>query len=363
MTYGIIAKNTDNDILIDSEFAHYHFAGKATLFNSTRIPAMSGGTSTAHSPSGPTGLAGTQVNGNIFKYSLSARANSNSPPPMCFIKPISTGSNAPYASVILTTRIGTNWEMWVIQTYGHSAPTLYCFLPLNEMSYAAATSSDDYGIQTFNSSNNRTYDSRILPLKVVGGNNASSPSMANTGGSSAYTINLSVNVAPLSFATGVVGADNTVPASDMMYYCPSIAHSCSEWQAASDGEGFQSQGYNSFFYAWSRADLWWCFYRSAFRINSGFYFQSSYSIYASGHAWDTDENKSGLLSAILAAALAFATFGASLPFFIIAVGGTALTAAFASSGTPAGFYYPYKNDSRNTANSNPFMISRASYYD
>ena len=363
MAYGIIAKNDSGDVLIDSDFEHYHFAGKGVLFASTRVPPMSGGTSTAHSPSGPTGLGATQVNGNIFKYSLAARANTNSPAPMCFIKPISIGTNAPYASIVLITRSGTNWEMWVIQTYGHSAPTLYCFLPLSEMSIAAANSSDTHGVETFDSSGNSTYDSRVLPLKVVGGGYATAPSMANTGGSSAYTINLSVNVTPLVFGTGVVGADSTVPSSDMIYYCPSIAHSCSEWQAASDGEGFQAQGYSSFFYAWSRADLWWCFYRSAFRITSGYHFQSSYSIYASGHAWDTDENTSGILVAVLAAALAFVTWGASIPFFATAIGGVALTSAFTAAGVPSGFYYPYKNDSRNAAAANPFMISRASYYD
>jgi len=363
MTYGIIAKNDSGNVMIDSDFEHYHFAGKATLFQSTRVPPLSAGTNTAHSPSTPTGLAPTQINSNIFKYVLTARASTNSAAPMCFIKPITTGSNAPYASIVLVEKSGTSWHIWVMQTYGYSSPSLYCFLPLNEMSASSAYATDTHGIQAFNNSGAVTYDSRILPLKIVGGGNAAAPSLAHTGASSAYNVNLSVNVTPLNYATGVSGADSTVPASDMMYYCPSIAHSCQEHQAASSGEGFQAQGYNSFFYAWSRADLWWCFYRSAFRINTGFYFQSSYSIYASGHVWDTDENTSGILGAILAAALAFATFGATLPFFALAIGSVALAASFANTGIPSGYYYPYKNDSRNSGENNPFMISRASYYD
>jgi len=358
MAYGISAKNDSGEVIIDSAFEHYHFAGKAGLFSTTRVPALSGGTDTQHSPSSPTGLNGSQVNGHIFKYSLVARANSNSPAPMCFIKPSSTGSSAPYAAIVLVERYGVNWHIWILQTYGYTAPQVYCFLPLKEMTASAAASSDVYGLKTYNSAGDVTFNSSIRPLKVIGGGTATSPSLAHTGTSSGYSVNLSVNVSPLNFSTGVSGT----AVSDMMYYCPSISHSCQEHQANSSGDGFQAQGSNSFFYSWGRGDLWWCFYRGAFRLSSSSNLQSSYVTYASGHVWKAVENTSGILVALAAAILAFATFGATLPFFAIAIGSTALTSAFTNTGVASGYYYPYKNDSRNNSN-NPFMISKASYYD
>ena len=131
----------------------------------------------------------------------------------------------------------------------------------------------------------------------------------------------------------------------------------------SSGDGFQTKGYNSYFYSWGRADLWWCFYRSTFCLLDNATMQSSHDIYASGHMWNSVEDSTGILGALAGALLAFVTFGASLLVIAAAVAGAAIAASFTNAGVASGTYYPYKNSSRNASQTNSYVISRASFYD
>jgi hypothetical protein len=373
MTHGLQIKNNANEILIDSDFAHYHYIGKATYSATTRIPDMLDGNNTQHSTTAGQYISSSQVNGDIIKYTI-ATNSASSPPPMCFIKPSSTGSSAPHCGIVLTKRSGSSWEIWVLQTRGgtYSSPTsytrpdLYCFSPLTYMtSSQASVGSSTYGLATFNSSGGKTFDSRLKPLKIIGVRNVSAPTIARTGSKSNSWDPIFTPDQSTDF--DMTRSNSETGASDLIFYAPSLAHSCQEHQADTDGDGFQSQGYNSFFFSWARTDLWWCFYRNVFRLShvnaSTTRINSSYGIYASGHVWKSVQDNSSLLAAIVAAAAAFLTFGASLVVVAALVAGTALTAAFASSGTASGTYLPYQNGGRNQSEIVTVLMSKASYYD
>ena len=349
MTYGLLVKNNNNEVLVDSDFNHYHFVQTLTHFDVTRVPPLVDGPTGSYdkAPSHPNSLDSDQPRGNIYKFNF----NANGPkPPMCFIKPSATGGSAPYASNVLTKRVGTKWEIWVLQTYGASAPILYCFSPIDQIS--ASTSGDTYGLQTFNSDGETTFDSRLKPLRVIDTLLTTSPSLANTGASNVggnTNIDLSVNVTPHSYTIQNAPAD----LNDIIYYCPSIAHCCQDRRAHREDDGFQAAGNNSYFYAWARNDLWWTFYRGAYRVGADSKFQSSYEGYASGHVWNTAEDTSSLWGAIAAAAL-----GQWYLALALAIGAN----VFTSAGVADGNYYPYENDSRNQGSSNPAILSRASFY-
>ena len=361
MGYGIQIKNNQDEILVDSDFEHFHFAGEAVHTGTTKVPAILSGNNTSQSTTGGQYMAASQVNGDIIKYILYANASDDSPAPMCFIKPVSTGPGAPRCGVILTQRSGSHWVIWVLQTSGYARPSLYCFLPLRRMAPARAWPADDdpFSFATFNGKGVRTYDARIRPLKVIATGNIDSPAIARTGSKAngwdpVFTPDTAVN-------SGFSAAG--APASDLMFYCPSLSHSCQDHTENTDGSGFQPQGYDSYFYAWARTDLWWCFYRGTFRLINGSTLQAGYDIYASGHVWKSVQDNSSLLGAIAAAALAFATFGASLVVLAAAVAGAAITASFTNAGVASGTYYPYRNSSRNADVGHTYIISRASFYD
>ena len=365
MAVGLQFKNASGDIIVDSEFHHYHYIGKATYVTTTQVPDLIDGNNTAHSTTSGQYMSPSQVNGDIIKYRVDTRSSS-APPPMCFIKPGSTGSSAPRCGIVLTEQdssVAYRWNIWVLQerTGTYSNPVsitrpLYCFSPHDAMTNSQRdVGTETLGVATFNSSGSKTYDSRLKPLKLVGAGVATSaPSVARTnsksnGWSPYFTPDTVTNY---TFSTSSAESNP----SDLMFYAPSLAHCCQEHRENTDGDGFQSQGYSSYF-------LWYCFYRNAFRFTSATNFESGYTIYASGHVWKSVEDSSSIFTAILAAAAAFVTFGASLVVLGALVATAAITQAFTNSGTAAGTYYPYIDDSRNRLEDVTFLLSKASYYD
>lgn len=351
MPYGFRAENNSGQVLIDSDLFHYHFVQTLTHHSISVVPKLIDGPTGNYdqAPNYPNGLDSDQKRGNIYKFTF---PSNGAKPPMCFIKPGVVGDTAPYASIILTKKEGSSWEIWVLQSQVSSpiAPILYCFSPLDQVS---AITTDTHGLKTFNIGGQPTFDSRMKPLKVLDSQPTTSPVLANTGSSDVggnTNIDLSVNVAPREYSINNAPPDP----SDIIYYCPSIAHCCQDKRAQRSDSGFQAAGYNSYFYAWARNDLWWSYYRAAYRIGSGNKFHSSYAAYASGHVWATAEDTSSLLGALLAAALGAWTIALALAIN---------AAAFTSAGVASGSYYPYENDSKNEALDVPFILSRASFYD
>ena len=79
--------------------------------------------------------------------------------------------------------------------------------------------------------------------------------------------------------------------------------------------------------------------------------------------WKSVEDSSSVLGVVAAAALGFATFGASL----VTLGGIltagVLATSFSSVSASGGLYYPYVNSSRNNSQLNPMMLAKWSDYD
>lgn len=362
MPFGLQFKNDNNQVLVDSDFHQYHYAGQATYVQTVRIPNLIGGNNTKHSTTAGQYMSSNQIRGDIIKYRINTGSSSSSPP-MCFIKPSSTGSSAPYCGIVLTKRYSsTQWEMWVLQTRGNTRPKLYCFLPLNDMTSSQKSVSGSHSVMTFNSSRSKTYDSRLKPLKIVGATSARAPNIARTGSiANGFNPRFQPNqVNSYSYSTST-GESN---ANDLMFYCPSVAHCCQSTKLNFSGDGFQPSGYNSYFYAWARADIYWTFYRNTFRLRSQTSFQSSYTEYACGHFWKSQEKSNGLLGALVSGLLAFFTFGASLIVAATTVVITAgVTAAFTNTGTARGLYLPYENSGRNQSQVQPVLFTKASFYD
>jgi hypothetical protein len=349
MAYGFQVTNSSGQVLIDSDLFHYHFIGSFTPYTSVVVPDINYGPkwSMEHGPNDNKGMENMPSKGRIYKYSIPANGDK---PPMCFIKPGYTGSTAPYEGIILTARNGSSWDVWVFQGPKTSLfssvkqPVLYCFSPLDQIADNAPSS---YGLQTYNTSGSRTFDSRYRPLRIVGAGDISVPTLAHTGSTgSGWTCSLDVNCAPLSS-----NFTNQPYVSDLIYYAPSLAHACQQYQYSASKSGIADWER----YSWSRTDLWWCFYRSGYRLTDAQTMQSSYAVYARGHVYDYNEDSSSIIVAILVGAI---TGGA---YFAIALGALVATGIFTNSGVAAGGYLPYANGSRNVG-SNPYLISRASFY-
>lgn len=356
MTFGARVKNSDSDILIDSDFSHYHYIGKASHYGTTRVPDITGGNFTDHSPTYHQGLAATQLNCDIVKYRITT-ANGTTPP-MCFIKPAVTGSSGTSCAIILTKKVPNQyyiWEVWVLQTRGHVRPTLYCFYPLRYFNVSQKTlpSTETVGVAMYNSGGQKTFDTRYKPLKIIKTQTINAPAMARTSSPDNGTH------APSFTPNGSTDYTHGLSSSnDLMFYAPSLAHSCQQAYEQRDGEGFQTAGNNSYFYKWVRADLWWCFYRNTFKIN-GSKITSGYDIYASGHVFEANEDDSSIIEVALGVFLGVITGGAATGF----IAGFLVASNFNNAGITAGSYYPYQDDSRNASEDVNVLWSRPSYYD
>lgn len=344
MVTGVQIKNNDNKILIDSDLSHYHFLGKYTAYSTTQTPdIMDGPGNLSYGPNENKDMTGMPDKGNIFKYSI---PSNGAKPPMVFIKNVSDA----FMAVVLTSKSGSNWDTWIFCSSGTvSAPTVYAFSPRNQMS----TTLTGYGLEVYDSSGNISFDSKIKPLRVIGGGNITSPSVAHTGSLGGVFIStLGVNSSDTT-----VSFTSSVTASDIIYYCPSISHAAHQYEYQASDSGIED--WNN--YAWSRGDIWWAFYRSGFKITSGSgntkYFKANYGVYARGHVWQHSASSSSIFAGLILGALTGGAYFAAAIALVVAAGG------FTNAGVSSGGYLPYANSSRNSTLQNTFILTRASYYD
>lgn len=364
MTFGAQVKNDDQDIIIDSDFGHYHFIGKASYETTVRVPNIVGGNQTDHSKYNEYNkLDSSQVNGDIIKYKITTA--SGTIPPMCFIKPATVSNTAPPCSVILTKRVPQQWyqwEIWVLQRRGGTAasptsytrPTIYCFMPLDKFTNSQLTlpATETVGVAMYNSLGRATFDTRYKPLKVIKTQTINAPSVARTNPDFG---NHNPDFTPNKTTSYAHGLSST---SDLMYYAPSLAHACHDASETRDGEGVQEAGNKTYQYHWVRADTWWAFYRNSFRLTST-NFQSTYNIYATGHIWESAEEDSWIGIAVIAAVVGALTGGAGLAL----IGAFIAVASFDDAGLAYSNYYPYRNGSRNADQDVQVIYTRPSYYD
>ena len=322
MTYGLEITNVANQVLIDADLFGYYFLGKVTAttsWNHTYLDDL-GGEDYWDSPNN---IDTNQTPGRVFEYQIALPFNK---PPMCFIKPIGYTTTAMYTSVVRVWKYNaTYWKVWVLQSSNSmTGPTLYNFATMDQVVNA---SSDSFGMQTFNSAGDVTFDSRYKPLRVVGAANATPPANAISGShGSGTTPYLNVDAPPNTYSTGA----NT-SASNQIYYCPSLASACYQYEVGREASGF----HNWSSYTWSRYDIWWCFYRSSFRVIGTNSIQANWAIYMAGHIWRAQ------------------------------VAGSFLGLGYLNGTPTVGplHYFPFSDAARNQGESNNILISDATFYD
>ena len=337
MAYGLTINNDSGQLIIDSDLSHYHFAGiytPGTTVAGGTVRDHSGGTDNTggnfpYSHISPTISDGSTV-GRIWTYFITL-ADVSSKPPMCFIKPTSTGTNAPFASIIRSWFDAGMWKIEVLQSTNtfvdwSSGPSLYVFTTLDQLNLG----SDSFGLRVMNASNEVTFNSQNRPLRIVSSGSIATPTLARTGSlGSNWLGTLDVNCTP----NNMTHSASSIDIDKQLYYVPSIAHCAEQYrQTASDSGTYDWQSY-----AWARNDLYWAFYRSAFRITSTTNLQCSYAIYYRGHVSRTSTDSGFILS------------WESLT--------NAVDAEVGSTGM-----VPYENSSRNTGQTQDVIITNSDWY-
>lgn len=330
MGYGLRITNNSNQVLIDSDISQMHFAGVYSP-----VSGVAGGTLQNHQ--GGTDNAGGNFPyqylnangstiGHIYTYHIT-QADIGSKPPMCFLKPTSTGASAPYAGIIKSTFNAGIWKIDVLQsTQTTSGPDMYVFTTLDQLTLG----SDSYGLRVMNGSGEVTFDSQNLPLRIGDSGDITTPTLAHTGSlGSNWLATLDVNCTPSSMSHSA----SSIPVDKQMYYVPSIAHCALQYSHSESDSGT----HNWKKYAWARNDLYWAFYRSAFRILSTSVLQCSYAIFYRGHLARTASDSGFILG-----------LDSLLGNIDAAVGSAGMV--------------PYTNSSRNVGENQGVLISNSDWY-
>jgi hypothetical protein len=355
--FGIIIKNENNNVLVDSDTYNYHFVGKFTKTSYWQGPSVLKETgSSTHYWNSPNDLGASQVVGNIFQYKY--YTNNLDKPPLCFVKPVATGPTSPYFAVINTFyNAGGYWEFWVLQsgTSYTEGPTLYLFLTADVM---PSTSTDTYAFQTLNSTGDVTFDSRYKPLRVLATGQYQTPVEAVSGSKGSGTTPYLAPNTPSQINTG-----NSVSLSDVIVHCPTFSTGCCEYETKRERvhRHYNWLGINTSSYYWGRFDFWWSFYRSAIQLDTVSTMQVGYITYMSGHVWEHAYNSSGINWGSFLGGLLLGGLTGGLGFGLL-LGAVAVSVSIDNS-TLTGAYLPYENSTRNANEPASYIISKASYYD
>lgn len=356
--FGANIKNSNNDVLIDSNTHNYHYVGKlnqTSQWNTSTILRESG--SSTHKWNSPNGLASSQSTGIIHQYRY--YTDHSSKPPLCFVKPRSWGPSSPLFSIINTFYSTSGyWEFWVLLSFaGHSfyAPQIYLFVTAGEV---FPTGSDSFGFQTLNAAGDVTFDSRYRPLRVTSAGQYTSPTEAVAGSKgSGTTPYLSPNT-NTQFNSG-----STVPISDVIIHCPTFSTGCCEH----DHEREATYSHRNFLgfvtstYAWGRYDFWWSFYRTGIQLTSTSALTVGYINYVNGHVWEHAYASGGFSWGNLLGGLLLGGLTGGIGFGLLL--GAIAVSTTVNNATISGAYLPYANSTRNATEAATYIISRASYYD
>lgn len=242
MSYGFLATNENNQVLVSSDTRNLHFLGKYTS---------------------PTLIKQTDYYGGLrhLRYSFS-----------CAVTPVpfyTAPSQGAYYSIARVANVGGNsWEVDVITSSTSSNyPELYVFCDPR-----GTTSTEGFGMQVFHSDGTPSFDSRKQPLAVVGGGNITHPSNprnASISGLSARycSSDAGYQLAPDNESAALVVG--TLPAKPMFHYS-SLAQAEREAQFYDSQESCSSWDCGTCV-LYSTTDRWWstywAFYRGGLKIS------------------------------------------------------------------------------------------------
>jgi len=252
MAFGVQVKNTSGDLIVSSDIKTYHYVGTPTY-------------------------TGVQLRYNnytgsrVYRYTLT-----NSETPLIFIKPADASK---FYAVLTHFKSGNNWTYDVIGSgTTDQPPTLYAFSALQTTS---TSSSETYGVMVKDSSGNRTFDSRDLPLAVVDIVSAIPPEHAPDGGiTNTSNVDPGWNECTISSYRSAMEWDFTSEDSHNDYSYSNSGHN-SNYMFAAPSIAQAAYQRNAYHYHcdgcsnWSQADqhhYFWgnlgVFYRQAYKLTS-----------------------------------------------------------------------------------------------
>jgi hypothetical protein len=322
MTYGFLAVNNSNQVLISSDTRNLHFIGKYSTPSSTIYTTNNFG-----------GI-------RIYDYRVTC-ANTT---PVTFFKNTTSG----FCAVSRTRQIDpTTWSIEVIRSGTDSSyPVLYIFADPR-----ASTAQDTHGMIVYRNDQTASFDSRLRPLTVTGSATvfhpydpkpaasvSLSPILCSSGESTTggyftptnKTINLVTGVLPSS----PMYCYFSLPQAEKEKYVDTSQKIC-------DGTRIDEwwfQGCLGIEYTRVNISNYWCFYRGGIRANAS-------------------KIEAGWIPVVFGCNSTESRSDGSL-FGIITDGGL-----FGSGGSYTNGKWPYSNQTLNTTNATTVLIADSSRYD
>lgn len=247
MSYGFLATNNSNQVLVSSDTRNLHFIQKLTAPFATDLS--------------------TDYFGGIRKWRY--RATVKTAPMPFFTMPTSD-----FYGITQITQIDANtWDIEVVRSgTSTTTPELYIFADPR-----GVDATETYGMIVYNEDGTKSFDSRLRPLVAFGASTVNHPAVPRA--TSNYVLTADYCGAGIDSRSGVFEPDanayNSYPiigaaATKPMYFFASLAQSEREsfsYRSDDDCIGLDAYGgcigYGTDYQWWS---WYWCFYRGGIRI-------------------------------------------------------------------------------------------------
>ena len=247
MSYGFLATNNSNEVLISSDTKNLHFLQKRTS---------------------PTTVSFTSNDYGGMRRLIYSFSNINTVPVPFFSVPTSDY----YAISRLEDKGSNNWDVEIIRSgTSTSTPEVYLFAPPS-----AGSPSGNYGMAVYNSDGSSSFDSRLKPLVITGGQSVSHPTNPRTSYSSSgldaqyCATNASGTFAPTEYNSYTINSQPSKPIFSFFSLAQSEREvTVQEQLTECDGLGANSYGCIGFERTYYWTSIYWAFYRGGIRWNNG----------------------------------------------------------------------------------------------
>jgi hypothetical protein len=307
MSFGFLALNNNNEVLISSDTKNLHFLQKMTS---------------------PTTVSFTSNDYGGMRRWIYSFSNVNTVPVPFFSVPTPDY----YAISRVEDKGSNNWDVEIIRSgTSTSTPEVYLFAPPT-----AGSPSGNYGMVVFSADGSSSFDSRLKPLAITGGRSVSHPtnpraSYSSTGLLPRYCpTNAGSLFAPTEYSSYTLSGQPSKPIFSFF----SLAQAereliVQETEEECDGLGSYNGNCVGFSRTYYYTSKYWAFYRGGVRWNSG-NLRAGWIVVEKGCNWTYDKYSD---------------------FLGIGTGG--------DSGT--GGNWPYSNETINTTANSVIVANGASY--
>ena len=246
MSFGFLALNNNNDVLISSDTKNLHFLQKRTS---------------------PTTVSFTSNDYGGMRRWIYTFSNVNTVPVPFFSVP-----TADYYAISRVEDKGSNtWDIEIIRSgTSTSTPEVYLFAPPT-----AGSPSGNHGMVVFSADGSSSFDSRLKPLAITGGQSVSHPTNPRTSYSSSglnaqyCPTNASGTFTPTEYSSYTINGQPSKPIFSFF----SLAQA--EREVTVQDSLFECDGFNAYgacvgasrTYYWT--SKYWAFYRGGIRWNNG----------------------------------------------------------------------------------------------